>query len=370
NSTDELTFGCCNHKVPRPVMLERLEETATEFHMQHLLDRPIFNLSGGEKQKLACASVHMIRPKIYVFDEPSANLDAKAIEELKQVMQSLKNEGNTILIAEHRLYYLTEICDRFVYVDEGKIADQFTREEFINIADEERQSMGLRMITKPEIKSEKSEIPNDQAAIKVETLQCYYGNKLAVDIEDLYLPKNKVIAIIGQNGAGKSTFVASLCGIQKAKGSIVDEKKLGRRERTTRSFMVMQDVNHQLFAESVLDELMLGYDIDDEAKVREADELLDHLNLLPYRDQHPQCLSGGQKQRTAIATALFTHKKYLIFDEPTSGVDLIHMNRIADLVQTIKDKVDLVLVITHDKEFINRCCEYVIEIENGQVIKR
>lgn len=129
----------------------------------------------------------------------------------------------------------------------------------------------------------------------------------------------------------------------------------------------MQDVNHQLFAESVLDELMLGYAFDDETKIKEADELLDSLNLLQCRDKHPQCLSGGQKQKTAIATALFIGKQYLIFDEPTSGIYLTHMNKAAELVQVIKNQEELVLVITHDKEFINRCRDYIIKLDDGKV---
>ena len=367
NSTDELLFACSNHKIPRQVMLDRLEETAQEFSIQHLLNRYIFDFSGGEKQKLACASVYMNRPKIYVFDEPSANLDDSAIEELKKIMKALKNAGNTILIAEHRLFYLTEISDSFVYLEDGKITKQFTREEFISIGDNDRQSIGLRMVTEPVIEGAELEKKIDTPGIEIERMRCYHNGTLTVDIEHLSLPKHKVIALIGKNGAGKSTFAAGLSGILKADAKISDEKELSRKERINRSFMVMQDVNHQLFAESVLDELMLGYAFDDELKIKEADELLDSLNLLQYRDKHPQCLSGGQKQRTAIATALFTGKKYLIFDEPTSGVDLIHMNRVAELVQVIKNKVELVLVITHDKEFINYCCDYVIELGNGKV---
>ncbi|MEO1644700.1 MAG: ATP-binding cassette domain-containing protein, partial [Chloroflexota bacterium] len=166
------------------------------------------------------------------------------------------------------------------------------------------------------------------------------------------------------------TFAAAFSGILKSKSRIIDEKSLSVKERIKRTFMVMQDVNYQLFSESVFDELMLGFGFDDQQKIAEADNLLNQLNLLAYRDQHPLCLSGGQKQRTAIATALCTDKQYLIFDEPTSGIDLIHMLRVAELMQTIKDKVDLILVNTHDREFINTCCEYVIELDDGVVINQ
>lgn len=370
NTTNELLFACSNHKVSKPVMLERLEATVNEFNLHHLLNRNIFDLSGGEKQKLACASVYMNRPKIYVFDEPSANLDASAINELRQIIQILKNAGNTILIAEHRLYYLIDLCDRFVYVDDGTISDEFSRDAFIDLGETQRRYMGLRTINEKSLEGSGTQQITKEANIIVEELLCYYKQKQVLNIRDLHLPKNKVIAVVGKNGAGKSTFAAAFSGILKSKSRIIDEKPLSTRERIKRTFMVMQDVNYQLFSESVLDELMLSFDFDDQQTIEEADNLLQQLNLSAYRDQHPLCLSGGQKQRTAIATALCTGKQYLIFDEPTSGIDLIHMLRVAELMQSIKDKVDLILVNTHDQEFIDTCCEYVIELENGAIINQ
>ncbi|MEM7118307.1 MAG: ABC transporter ATP-binding protein [Chloroflexota bacterium] len=372
NSTDELLFGCCNHKVPKETMLTRLEETTRDFAMPHLLDRYIFDLSGGEKQKLACASAYMIRPTIYVLDEPSANLDANAITELQQVIATLKAAGNTILIAEHRLYYLVELCDRVVYIDAGKVAAEFTQDEFVALDDDERQRLGLRAIQRPIIKNRQPATAiasgDNNNLLTINGMQCFHGKKLAVDIQNLQLPKHQVIALIGHNGAGKSTFAAGLSGILKAKAQIKDEKGLTRKERLKRAYVVMQDVNHQLFAESVLDELMLGHAFNNEEKMSAAKRLLDQLNLLQFSEQHPQSLSGGQKQRTAIATALFTNKRYLIFDEPTSGVDLVHMTRIAELIAALKQRVEIALVITHDREFINHCCDYVVEIDNGKVI--
>ncbi|MEM9776477.1 MAG: ATP-binding cassette domain-containing protein, partial [Chloroflexota bacterium] len=205
-------------------------------------------------------------------------------------------------------------------------------------------------------------------SIEIKQLECFHGRRKVVDIEGLHLPKKQVIALVGNNGAGKSTLAAGLCGILKSNVTMVDGAELARRERLKRFYMVMQDVNHQLFAESVLDELMLTYEFDDQQKIDEAETLLEQLNLLQFKDQHPHSLSGGQKQRTSIATALFMQKSYLIFDEPTSGVDLTHMMRIADLIESIKERVELVLVITHDREFINACCDHVIELAEGKII--
>ena len=126
--------------------------------------------------------------------------------------------------------------------------------------------------------------------------------------------------------------------------------------------MVMQDVNHQLFAEMVLEEVMLGADENAEDK---ALQLLDKLNILAYKDRHPMPLSGGQKQRVAIASALFAGKKLLVFDETTSGLDFKSMECMAELLRSLAQDIT-VLIVTHDMELIERCCTHILHIENGR----
>ena len=129
------------------------------------------------------------------------------------------------------------------------------------------------------------------------------------------------------------------------------------------SYMVMQDVNHQLFAETVTEEVMLGAA---DAEERKATDILEKLNILEYRDRHPMSLSGGQKQRVAIASALLAGKKILVFDEPTSGLDYRSMERTAELLRTLDADVT-VLIVTHDMELIDRCCTHILHIEEGKI---
>ena len=131
-------------------------------------------------------------------------------------------------------------------------------------------------------------------------------------------------------------------------------------------YMVMQDVNHQLFAESVLEEVMLAMESEDEA---DALELLRKLDLYELRERHPMSLSGGQKQRTAIASAILAGKRILIFDEPTSGLDYNSMVQTADLIGSL-DKDITVLIVTHDMELIERCCTHILHIENGRISEK
>ena len=128
--------------------------------------------------------------------------------------------------------------------------------------------------------------------------------------------------------------------------------------------MVMQDVNHQLFCETVEEEVQLGMRSEN---AEEVDRVLKQLDLSDLRNRHPMSLSGGQKQRVAIASAILAGKKILIFDEPTGGLDFKHMKRTAELFASLKGK-QTVLIVTHDPELIQRCCDYQIHLKSGQVI--
>ena len=135
--------------------------------------------------------------------------------------------------------------------------------------------------------------------------------------------------------------------------------------------MVMQDVNHQLFTESVLEEVLLSMpekDSDDSPEnIARAEAILNEMDLLPYKNCHPMGLSGGQKQRVAIASAIASERPLILFDEPTSGLDLFHMRQVADSVKELANSGKTVMIVTHDPEFILRCCNHVIHLENGML---
>ena len=127
-------------------------------------------------------------------------------------------------------------------------------------------------------------------------------------------------------------------------------------------YMVMQDVNHQLFAETVLEEAMLGMETENE---EQALDVLKKLDLFELRDRHPMSLSGGQKQRTAIVSAILAGKRILIFDEPTSGLDYNSMVQTAELIGSLEKDIT-VLIVTHDMEPVERCCTHIFHIVNGR----
>ena len=366
DTDSEIAFGMENEAVPQEQMERRVTETAKALHIENLLGRNIFALSGGEKQKIAFASVYAMNPEVYLLDEPSSNLDMTAIGELRDHLQLIKSQGKTVIIAEHRLYYLTNVADRIIYLENGRIAGDFTPEQFRMLSAEERQSMGLRATDLREGKPVCAVVASRSPVLELQNVSLAYKKQPVLSNVSLQAASGDIIAVVGHNGAGKTTFSRALCGLHKeASGSYLwNGRPQKPKERMKRSYMVMQDVNHQLFTESVLDEILLSMRTEDKQRAR---EILQEMDLLPYEDCHPMGLSGGQKQRVAVASAIASERPLILFDEPTSGLDLFHMRQVANVVNQVANTGRTALVVTHDPEFILRCCNYVLHLENGQI---
>ena len=374
NTTDEIAFAAENQCCEPAEISKAITETAASMHIEKLLDRNIFELSGGEKQIIACAGINVLSPDIIVLDEPSSNLDSEAIDKLKAVLKDWKSQGKTIIIAEHRLYFLRELADRMLILENGRIAKELTAEEIKKLTADDTEKMGIRPMMLPEIHCSHQNTDVQGDVLLLEDFRfTYKDGKHGINIPRLELPTNRIIAIIGHNGAGKSTLARNICGLERrCKGTLtMNGKKLKAKDLLHNCYMIMQYVNHQLFTESVRDEVMLSMtdkSLTDEQKVQKADEILKQLDLAEYADTHPMALSGGQKQRTAIASGIASSKPVIIFDEPTSGLDLAHMKQVSDQLKKLRDMGKTVIVVTHDNEFILSCCEHIIRLKNGKVI--
>ena len=365
DTTSEVAFGCENMGLLEDEIKQRIAKVTRELKMENLMGRNIFKLSGGEKQRVACASVSAMQPEIFVLDEPTSNMDLDAIEELKKTLLFWKKQGKTIVIAEHRLYWLKYICDRVIYMEEGHIVSDLPMKTFVTFSEDRIKAMGLRglSLSQPEFpeKPEKS-----GKTITFKNYHFNYEKEEVLHMSDVTVPAESIIAVTGHNGAGKSTFLRCLCGLEKKfKGhTVLDDANLSGRQMLKNCYMVMQDVNHQLFCETVEEEIQLGMA---EEKADKVSDLLRELDLAGFRERHPMSLSGGQKQRVAIASAVLAEKSVLIFDEPTSGLDYKHMRQTAGLFQRLKERKKTMFIIIHDPELIVMCCTHVLHIEHGEV---
>lgn len=363
NSNAEMAFGLENRGVEPEYIRKRIKNTINELDIEKLEDRDVFSMSGGEKQLLAFASVYVMNPQIYVLDEPSANLDIAAMEKLSERMKVIKEKGHTVVVAEHRLAWIQKFADRIIYMKEGRIEQEFTSDEFKALSDLKRKQMGLRSIVPEQIQIPEITENSEDAVLQICNLSCKRKKQMIFQNISLSARAGDIIGITGKNGAGKSTFCNCLCGLLKPKGGeiLYQGKKLSEKARTKLFGMVMQEVNHQLFSDSVKNECMLA---NEEASEQEIRELLEKFDLEEYAEYHPMILSGGQRQRLAICQAVMGEKKLLIFDEPTSGLDFRHMCQVEKLMKQLSEEKYIIIVVTHDYEFLNRACKRYIRINS------
>ena len=353
NSNAEMAFGLENRGVEPEYIRKRIKNTINE----------LFSMSGGEKQLLAFASVYAMNPQIYVLDEPSANLDIVAMEKLSERMKVIKEKGHTVVVAEHRLAWIQKFADRIIYMKEGHIEQEFTSDEFKALPDLKREQMGLRSIIPEQIQIPEITGNSEDAVLQVYNLSCKRKKQIIFENISLSAREGDIIGITGENGAGKSTFCNCLCGLLKPmNGEILYKgKKLSGKARTKLFGMVMQEVNHQLFSDSVKNECLLANEEASEQKIR---ELLEKFDLEEYAECHPMILSDGQRQRLAICQAVMGGKKLLIFDEPTSGLDFRHMCQVEKLMKQLSEEKYIIIVVTHDYEFMNRACKGYIMVNS------
>ena len=363
NSNAEMAFGLENRGVEPEYIRKRIKNTINELDIEKLEDRDVFSMSGGEKQLLAFASVYAMNPQIYVLDEPSANLDIAAMEKLSERMKVIKEKGHTVVVAEHRLAWIQKFAYRIIYMKEGRIEQEFTSDEFKALSDLKRKQMGLRSIVPEQIQIPEITGNSEDAVLQICNLSCKRKKQMIFQNISLSARAGDIIGITGKNGAGKSTFCNCLCGLLKPKGGeiLYQGKKLSEKARTKLFGMVMQEVNHQLFSDSVKNECLLA---NEEASEQEIRELLEKFDLEEYAEYHPMILSGGQRQRLAICQAVMGEKKLLIFDEPTSGLDFRHMCQVEKLMKQLSEEKYIIIVVTHDYEFLNRACKRYIRINS------
>lgn len=384
DTTGEVAFGCVNAGLPRAEVLERVEDAFRRMGIQHLRDRSVFGLSSGEMQMVAIASCYAMGPSVYVFDEPSANLDMEAVEALRKVLSELKREGKTVVVLEHRLFYLSGLIDRMVVIEDGAVASVYDATRALSLDDRSLARMGLRSLR---LESALRAIPahgqslpkHEGTAFEAKGLTFSYRSRRStrgagstphrsrtIGPLDFSARSGEVVGVIGENGAGKTTLSRLCCGLEKEdRGTVsVDGRPLSPKERLGRIRLVMQDPDYQLFSDNVLGELSLGGRRD----ASTCERALRGLGLWDMRDAHPATLSRGQKQRLTIACALVDEAAAYFFDEPTSGLDRENMERVASGIRLLARSGGIVFAVSHDCEFLLSACDHILRLRDGLIV--
>ncbi|MCR5328242.1 MAG: ABC transporter ATP-binding protein [Saccharofermentans sp.] len=358
----EIVYSLENQGIDVNIIDNRLVKTVSELKLQDLTGRNMFELSGGEKQKIAFAGAYISDTPVILLDEPTANLDPDSITKIRNIIIKMKAKGKTILIAEHRISWLNGIADRVVYMRNGCIDNIMRGDDFFGISESKRIELGICELCSSSVSNN---IHNGKSAnkhLEASDLTLSYKSHIVQEKLNLYVNKGEILGITGVNGAGKTTLLRTLAGLSKQKSGVIslNGKKMNPKQRRKHFGMVTQDVNYQLFADSCENECMLG---NPGITQESATDLLNEALLNDLNERHPQSLSGGQKQRLALAVCKASDKDILLLDEPTSGLDFASMIAVKETLKKLSSEDKTIIIVTHDTEFLQLVCDRIIRLE-------
>lgn len=369
DTTGEVSFVLENLGVARDEMHERVMRTVDGLGASDLLDRSIFKLSGGQMQLIAFASVSVCAPRAYVLDEPSSNLDPAGMERLAGLIAEARAAGAAVLVAEHRLAYLSDVADRYILIEDGQVARVWSADGLAALPAGERERMGLRSpsppVTDDLVMALRADVTSAFPALEARGIVAEYdrGDEVLRNVT-VGFEAGHVTGIVAPNGTGKSTLLRCLAGVHReVLGHVrVDGAVVVPRKRADEVFLVLQDPDYQLFRPTVRDELMTLPRVEGGIDPARVEAMLERFDLGQVADRHPASLSGGQKQRVVCAMAALSGARALLFDEPTSGLDLDNMRRLARTMRELADEGRVVVVVTHDPELLETACDRIVTL--------
>jgi energy-coupling factor transporter ATP-binding protein EcfA2 len=404
----EIAFGLENLGYPKNLIARRIEEALDTAGIAQLRFARNNELSGGEKQKVAIASVLALHPEILVLDEPTSELDPQSAEEVLRLLERLNDElGLTVILIEQRLDRVVHLVDRLLVMGGGEIiADGAPRE--VMGGDIEGLGIGLppvirlmrqlqgkelalnglpltvkdaRLQLQRVLQNVKTSAFADAGAssepvLNVDKLWFSYGERAVLRNINLDIDRGGFIGIMGRNASGKTTLVKQFNGLLKpTRGRVrlegVDTSKSTAAELSRRVGYVFQNPNDHLFADSVEDEIAFSLrnrGADETEITKAVAEMLDEFELGRYRQSYPRNLSGGEKQRVALASVLAGQPEIIVLDEPTRGMDYVLKKKLINYLDDYRRRGNTVIMVSHDVETIAECAQRVVLLSEGRVV--
>jgi energy-coupling factor transport system ATP-binding protein len=371
---DEIAFGPRNLGLDEDEIQRRTNWALKATSLEEFRECKPSELSGGQKQCVAIASILAMRPGVLILDEPTASLDVPSTHRVLATLNTLREDHHvTIVIVEHRLADLARLADRMVLMESGRIvADGFPR---VILDDPKRlKNLGLRRLTdEPQSAWEALIEPDNRLGeereplLSLKNVSAGYHRKKVIQHVDLTLYPGDFAALVGDNGAGKSTLGLVAAGLLKPiEGSVryLDGKV---PQPGLDVAMLFQNPTDQLFTDSVDEELGFGPRNYRRYDPVEHEQILQETDLKAFRDHRPMHLSVGQQQRTVLGACLGLRPRLLILDEPTLGQDWGHLQRLMDFLMLLNRQGTAILLISHDYKLVHRYAHRVFLMKNGRI---
>ncbi|MGP4078445.1 ABC transporter ATP-binding protein [Pseudalkalibacillus sp. R45] len=417
---DEVAFAPENLKVDPVEIRGRIQNCLEKVGMTGFEQRKVFELSGGQKQKVGIASVLAMEPQILVLDNATANLDPQATKDIFDLLQILHKEfGHTIIVVENKIDDIMHLVDRVLVMDEGRIIQSGTPQDVLETSIDTLTEMGVWV---PEIselaiqlkdrgmsfnrfpisvedavlelkdkwrpansmKSESEVLSGIQPeALSVKGLDYHYPNGTqALKDVSFSIKKGDFVTILGTNGSGKTTLVKHLMGIiRPPKGKVFlkgeDTFKRDLLSMTEDIGYVFQNPEHQFVSDNVFEEAIYslkvkhGIEGDDplpEEIIEQGTKALKEINLYDQKDKHPFMLSGGEKRRLSVIASLILGQDIVILDEPTTGQDYASATKLLELCKNLQAQGKTVIMITHDIRLVCKWADSALVMHQGELI--
>jgi cobalt transport protein ATP-binding subunit len=414
---DEIVFGACNYGLPVDTIRERTERLLDLTRLGHHRRKNPHNLSGGQQQACALASILAFEPLVLVLDEPTSNIDPIGSQQVLDLVARLAREENrTTLLVEHKIEELADLVDEMIVIDRGEILHRGTVREVLEHV-EYIDSVGLsvpqvtllcarlrtvgwsveelpigveeavRVLSllvdqgtlnrTPEPPPRRAQHESDEVVVSIGGLSHVYqdGTRALHDV-DLEIRRGEFVGILGQNGSGKTTLVKHFNALLKpTEGTVIvaglDTRKASIAEMALAVGYIFQNPDAQIFKMKVEEELAFGpqnVGLSEGEVGRRIKEAAEDLEISHLMDKNPFFLSKGEKQRVAVAAVMAMRPDILVLDEPTTGQDFKRAKEIMDLAVRLHDEGQTVVVITHDMNLAAEYCDRVVIMEGGRVL--
>ncbi|MFI3173430.1 MAG: energy-coupling factor transporter ATPase [Eubacteriales bacterium] len=375
NVFEEVAFGLQNLGVEPEEIKRKVESVLHKLEIYEYKDKNPFELSGGQMQRVAIASILAMEPPVIILDEPTSQLDPAGSEEVFHIVELLKQTGITIIMVEHKIHKLTRYCDKIMVLQQGKLVAIDTPKQIF--ARDDLEELGIQPLTAQGkvvySDLEKAKIKN---YYKVENISFSYDENTQVLKNCSFEIDGRTTAIVGQNGAGKTTAVRLLKGLLKPQKGTIHYKNENIATKTVAMLAgevgyVFQNPDDQLFKYTVLEEVMFGalnLGMKEEAAKEKAMIALAKVKLQDKMMENPYDLELAERKMVAVASVLAMDPEVIILDEPTIAQDYKGKCLLKEIIRDLRENGKAVIAILHDMEFVSEVFERVIVMAHGEIL--